>query len=415
MATAAEFPYQVPLPGVVVRIYKTPTSNGYDSFTIVYRQHGVRKREVLADFDKAKKRGKQIADSLATGKVLTADMSADDREAYTYAKQLLKPTGVSLSAACQEYAECHKLLGGVPLLAAVRDFSKRQGSVLERKFVRQVVAEFLEAKRQGHATRIRGKATKLSEKYLYQMERRLEAFSTRFATYIDAVTGEDINEFIHGLKVEGRTKNNYIGDIRALIGFAILKRYVTRDHDELDAVQSAAESELQIEIFSAGEIQKIIGHGREALVPVLALGGFAGLRTSEILRLDWSKVNFKTGLIETLGKVHKKHGRARRLVPIQPNLAAILKPHAKHNGPVWPFVEQTLYDAIEAACEGAGLKWKPNGLRDSYISYRLAVVKSADQVALEAGNSPQMIFEHYRELVTPEQALAWFSVGISPE
>jgi len=32
-------------------------------------------------------------------------------------------------------------------------------------------------------------------------------------------------------------------------------------------------------------------------------------------------------------------------------------------------------------------------------------------VALEAGNSPQMIFRHYRELVTPEQARTWFTIA----
>jgi len=30
------------------------------------------------------------------------------------------------------------------------------------------------------------------------------------------------------------------------------------------------------------------------------------------------------------------------------------------------------------------------------------------RVALEAGNSPEVIFAHYRELVTPEAAEAWF-------
>jgi hypothetical protein len=34
------------------------------------------------------------------------------------------------------------------------------------------------------------------------------------------------------------------------------------------------------------------------------------------------------------------------------------------------------------------------------------------QVALEAGNSPRMIFQHYRELVRPEAAKAWF--GLMP-
>jgi hypothetical protein len=38
--------------------------------------------------------------------------------------------------------------------------------------------------------------------------------------------------------------------------------------------------------------------------------------------------------------------------------------------------------------------------RHSFCSCRLACIKNAEQVALEAGNSPQMIFQHYRQLVT---------------
>jgi hypothetical protein len=32
------------------------------------------------------------------------------------------------------------------------------------------------------------------------------------------------------------------------------------------------------------------------------------------------------------------------------------------------------------------------------------------KVSLEAGNSLQMIFQHYRELVRPEAAKAWFAI-----
>ncbi len=49
-------------------------------------------------------------------------------------------------------------------------------------------------------------------------------------------------------------------------------------------------------------------------------------------------------------------------------------------------------------------------LRDSFISYRIATVKSADQVALEAGNSPSVIFKNYRELATDDEAAAWFNI-----
>jgi len=49
-------------------------------------------------------------------------------------------------------------------------------------------------------------------------------------------------------------------------------------------------------------------------------------------------------------------------------------------------------------------------LRHSFISYRIAKVKNANEVALEAGNSPAVIFKHYRELATEEQADAWFAI-----
>ena len=40
----------------------------------------------------------------------------------------------------------------------------------------------------------------------------------------------------------------------------------------------------------------------------------------------------------------------------------------------------------------------------------MADVKNLDQVALEAGNSPDIIFQHYRELVRPKEAKSWFSI-----
>jgi len=58
-------------------------------------------------------------------------------------------------------------------------------------------------------------------------------------------------------------------------------------------------------------------------------------------------------------------------------------------------------------CAGAGFP------SDELLPYRIAKVKSADQVALEADNSPAIIFKHYRELTTEEQADKWF--GILPK
>lgn len=77
---------------------------------------------------------------------------------------------------------------------------------------------------------------------------------------------------------------------------------------------------------------------------------------------------------------------------------------------LWPGTLAQHTHALMDALASAGVASQRNGLRHSFISYRLALVQDAAKVALEAGTSPQMIFSNYRELVTPEEAREWFAV-----
>ena len=99
-------------------------------------------------------------------------------------------------------------------------------------------------------------------------------------------------------------------------------------------------------------------------------------------------------------------------MPISDNLALFLKDLAQKSGPVWPHSEPFLFDLIRDAGKDSGVPWKHNALRHSFISYRVAKNKNVNEVAMEAGNSPDMIFKHYRELVTEKDADAWF--GVTP-
>ena len=81
---------------------------------------------------------------------------------------------------------------------------------------------------------------------------------------------------------------------------------------------------------------------------------------------------------------------------------------------MWPQSLPYLFELQREAAKEAGVEWKHNALRHSFISYRVADIKNVDEVALEAGNSPDIIFQHYRaclavvrrrqELVTGERA-----------
>ena len=100
---------------------------------------------------------------------------------------------------------------------------------------------------------------------------------------------------------------------------------------------------------------------------------------------------------------------SRRIVPISDNLVAWLE-LVEREGRVIP--DSDLYSQTTALARKLGIRWPRNVLRHSFISYRVALTQDVSQVALEAGNSPAIIFKNYRELVTEEAAGEWF--GIEP-
>jgi hypothetical protein len=53
-----------------------------------------------------------------------------------------------------------------------------------------------------------------------------------------------------------------------------------------------------------------------------------------------------------------------------------------------------------------------NVLRHSFGSYFYALTKNENTVAVEMGNSPEMVFRHYRALVKPSDCTAFW--GIRP-
>jgi len=80
-----------------------------------------------------------------------------------------------------------------------------------------------------------------------------------------------------------------------------------------------------------------------------------------------------------------------------------LAPYRKHRGNLCPI---GLRKRLEADRDKALLRedWPSNALRHSFGSYHLAQFKGAAAPALQMGNSPAMIFKHYRELVKPKDA-----------
>jgi integrase len=306
------------------------------------------------------------------------------------------------------------------LVEAARFYVKRNPHRLPKKLVPDVVAEMIEAKT----------ADGVSKYYISDLKWRLRRFAEKFSGAISYLTSAEIEDFLRGLKgqsdegkksaaVSGRSRNNFRRAIGTLLNFAVSRGYLLKGTVEITDVAQAREENGEIEIFRPEEMAAVLESADERLIPFLAIGAFAGLRHAELQRLEWPEVRLDEGFIEI--KAAKAKTASRRLVPMQDNLKQWLKPYRKSGGLICDYVNTSNQIDRLGACVDKRLKekdptavftWKRNALRHSYISYRVADTQNVAQVALEAGNSPQMIFQHYRELVRPEAAKAWF--GLMP-
>ena len=401
-----EFPVEVKRGSVTIKIYHTP-SHGCDSFTLSYYQDGVRKRPTFPTFEKAKDEADVVVRRLSATDADVLTLTSADRAAYLRARQLLDPIGVAIENAAVQFADAKRLLGDMALSQAVEYYVKRHPNKIEPKAVKDVVAEFLTAK----------KADGLSERYLQCLKWSLGKFTAAFHCNIGAVAGSDLDDWLRKSGLSPRTRNNLRTDVQTLFSFAKTRRYLPKDHDEIESVPVMKDRDGAIEVFTPSELVEILNCAGERLIPFFTLGAFAGIRHAEIQRLDWKDIRFDDGIIEL--QAAKAKTASRRTVPIVDNLRKWLLPYRQASGPVckyrnMAFEIDELVKRINKRREENKVTekfvWKHNALRHSFISYRVADIQNVNQVALEAGNSPQMIFKHYRELVRPKDAKTWFSI-----
>ena len=216
---------------------------------------------------------------------------------------------------------------------------------------------------------------------------------------------------VHQAELGAKSRNHYRGTLRQWFAFCVARDYLPAAHRLLEtrALQNEKADASDIEIYAPPELAALLAHLDDALRPLIAIGALAGLRTQELLRLEWSDVWRRPGYIEvTRGKAKT---RQRRLVPVCPALAAWLQPHHdRRAGRLWEGKECQFHKLFRRAGAAAGIARKDNALRHSFISYRLADAVNEQQVAAEAGTSPQMIHTNYREIVTAAEAKGWFNV-----
>jgi integrase len=164
-------------------------------------------------------------------------------------------------------------------------------------------------------------------------------------------------------------------------------------------------------ILTLEETDRLLAQSDGEVLVYHAIGVFAGLRPCEIKKLQWGRhVDFAKGYIDLDGEITKTG--QRRLVPILPSLRAWLEPIAQPLGA--KVITKPLRNSLWDVWKRAGIKSKmglANVMRHSFVSYRLADVQNANQVAEEAGHSVTVLRRHYLQRVMPEDAKRYFAIA----
>ena len=400
---------------VTVDIYsRAKKVNGYEYtvFEVADFTQGTRRMRSFTKLEKAVAEAEKIAMQLSSGNTLAAQM--DSREAATYgnAIQILRDGGLDtrLEVVAAKFVEAVKILGSDGIAEACQDYIRRNPVDRPQRTVREVADEMIELKTK----------RKASERYLQDLRYQLNKLCEQFPASVDTVTTGALQLWFDRLDAAPRTIRNIRSAAAALFRFAESRCYIGKgDNPAIATEKIKAKNGDAIEIYTPDKLTRLLAAAPDSIKPALAIQAFTGIRTAELMRLDWQAVKLDRQHIEITAANAKT--ASRRIVPILPNLAAWLKPHAKKSGGIFPSGADYYHELMrETAAETKtdtvpAVELKHNALRHSFISYRVADIQNVAQVALEAGNSPQMIFGHYRELVTADDAKKWFSIQPEPK
>jgi integrase len=395
---------------VTVTIYKRTTPNGKKGFMIAYKQDGKRKFDSYSDAAEAIREADEKARKESTLGVKAAQLTDDELRAFVTASERAKRVNLSLGRAVEKLVEAVEIVGDLSLVIEACKFYVARNKRTTRKPVNEVVSELLSIK----------EARGASRRYMEDLRSRLHRFADSFKKDACAVTTADIQAWFDEKKFGAQNFMGFRRTIHLFFKFAIARGYAI--DNPAAAVERVKVKHGATQIFTPKEIHRLLTCANEDFLPCIAIGAFAGLRSAEIERLEWSDIDLE-GKHITVG-ADKAKTASRRVVPISDNLAAWLEQYAGHVGNVWKGSHDEFYEAQQKTAaattvkadeekgikEQQAVKWKPNALRHSYASYRFALTGDAGRVAGECGNSASVIHKHYRELVKPNDALEWFSV-----
>jgi integrase len=291
--------------------------------------------------------------------------------------------------AAQCFIICERL--GVTLLDVIRDFERTHPHGANARTLDQVRLELIDAKRE----------MKRSERHVLSLDYRLRRLVAAIGDKkISAITTRELEEELARHRDwNATTVHGVVQGWKIAFNFAVRRGYLL--NNPADRLELPKIIHDEPSIFSVDEARRLMAAtlfcDRDPMLPhcraYLAIGMFAGLRPDEIARLEWQHVDLTTATIRV--KAANAKDRDRRIVDIQPNLAAWLQPVARTRGHVLTKPLAVLRVAARAVL---GLdEWPHDIMRHSFVSYYFALCEDEAKTKKQVGHRDdgRVFYNHY--------------------
>lgn len=263
------------------------------------------------------------------------------------------------------------------------------------------------------------------ESHVKRVRRILELFCETFGdVFVEHITRKELIEWIDKLPYKGQTKSNYKDIIRATWSFFENNEWISKNIAVKLPTEEIVRGEIGIlTVEEAERLLRVNENIDPEICGLMALGMFAGMRSSAITRVEYKEINFKDRGIETPAEKTKKN-RRQFIENLPDNLWAWLERTPES---AFTMCERKFKKRREMAYSRAGLlvrkedikngkgdkvKFPPhNAFRHSFVSYHVALHRNFTDTALIISHRrTDILFEHYLGVAKKEDAERYFNI-----
>jgi integrase len=252
--------------------------------------------------------------------------------------------------------------------------------------------------------------------YITQIGRQLARFQRSFeGNDLHEISGDQVRDWLEANCETAANRANRRRELRVFFSWCRKQGLIT--DNPVDRVPRVTVESGKPDILTVNQVKSALKHLEDVDRGLFAVSVFAGLRPSEAEALQWEHVKLDRGFLEVV----RSKTRDRRNVALSTNLVAWLKPLERDSGPIFGGHTRRWRDRVQKAIANPDVAnveaeplptWPQDVLRHTYGSYHLEKHHNAAETAHQMGHqgNPRMLFNHYRDLVTPEDATAFWEI-----